>query len=58
MKVFSRATVLGTIAAVLTLCGCVVRGPYTYDHGDRIDRFGHHDVHWCDHHRRDPYCHR
>ncbi|HEX4025409.1 MAG TPA: hypothetical protein VHX52_12035 [Steroidobacteraceae bacterium] len=58
MKMLNRMTLLGAMTVLLSLWGCVVRGPYTYNHGDRIDRFGHHDVGWCGHHGDDPNCHR
>jgi len=38
------------------ISGCIVatdHGPYRYDHGDRYDRYGHREAHWCDRHRDD-----
>jgi hypothetical protein len=54
-----RAAVLGAILALLSLSGCIVardRGPYTYEHGDRIDQYGHREAHWCDGHHDDEHC--
>lgn len=53
---------LGGFALLLNLSGCIVhgdrgdRGPYHYDHGDRIDRYGHRDVGWCNQHADDENC--
>jgi hypothetical protein len=54
-----RAIVLGVIALLLgVVSGCNERdrGPYRWEHGDRIDRFGHREVGWCDSHREDEHC--
>ncbi len=59
MNTFKRLAALGAIAALLgvSATGCLIaprdHGPYNYDHGDRIDRDGHREAHWCDHHRGD-----
>lgn len=47
--------------ALLSLSGCIVErehehGPYTWDHGDRVDRYGHRESHWCDGHHDDDHC--
>ncbi len=52
--------------ALLGLSGCVIapdhdRGyrdhdEYRYENGDRIDREGHREVHWCDSHHDDEHC--
>jgi len=42
-----------------SLSGCVVErdhGPYTWDHGDRVDRYGHRESHWCDAHHEEEHC--
>ncbi|HEY3784374.1 MAG TPA: hypothetical protein VGL55_03750 [Steroidobacteraceae bacterium] len=59
MNIFNRIVLLATFGAVLGVSGCIVErdhGPYRYDHGDRIDRYGHHEAHWCDNHRDDEHC--
>jgi hypothetical protein len=59
-KAIAAATFATATLALLTLSGCVVErdhGPYTWDHGDRIDRYGHREVHWCDAHHDDEHCH-
>jgi hypothetical protein len=60
MSYFSRVFALSAVLAMLGagLSGCIVsdRGPYRYDHGDRIDRFGHREEHWCDNNRDDEHC--
>jgi hypothetical protein len=63
MNTPNRAALWVAIAALMTLAalsGCIVerdRGPYTYDHGDRLDRYGHREAHWCDDHHDDEHCH-
>ncbi len=59
MKTFQRLVVSGLLVTVLGLSGCIVardRGTYTYEHGDRIDSYGHREVHWCDSHHDDEHC--
>ena len=64
MKMTGRriAAPLAAASALLALSilpGCIVerdRGPYTWDHGDRIDRYGHREAHWCDGHHEDEHC--
>jgi hypothetical protein len=64
MNAFNRLVVLGALAMLVGISGCVVReggpghGPYTYENGDRIDHDGHRDAHWCDNHHDDEGCHR
>jgi hypothetical protein len=60
MSHLSRFAVLSAILALLGvgMSGCIVehdRG-YRYDHGDRVDRYGHREAHWCDYHRGDEHC--
>ena len=57
---FSRMSALGAIMVVLSLSSCTGRdhGPYRYENGDRIDRDGHREAHWCDEHREDEHCRR
>lgn len=59
MKTATRLLMFGAIAALSSLSGCFV-GPhddgYRYENGDRIDRDGHRDVHWCDGHHDDEHC--
>ncbi len=62
MKRFNRLTALGAILALLGvgISGCIVtrdHGPYRYENGDRIDRYGHHESRWCYDHRYDEHCH-
>ncbi len=46
------------LLTLLSVPGCIVAGPsYRYENGDRIDRYGHREVHWCDAHRDDEHCH-
>jgi len=66
MNTLHRMAVLAVITAVVNVSGCYVGrdhgpydyGPYRYENGDRIDRDGHRDVHWCDSHHDDENCHR
>jgi hypothetical protein len=60
MTNINRAAVAALILSVLGMSGCVVqrdRGPYTWEHGDRIDRYGHREVGWCSSHGDDEHCH-
>ena len=61
MRTFNRTAILGALTAIsflLNLSGCVVRDPgYRYENGDRIDRYGHREEHWCDNHHDDEHCH-
>jgi hypothetical protein len=60
MSTFNRLVLLVATAAVLGVSGCIVepeQGPYRYEHGDRVDRYGHRDEHWCDYHHEDEHCH-
>jgi hypothetical protein len=56
----SRLALLMLMAiGAMGLNGCIVerdRGPYTWDHGDRIDRYGHREEGWCGHHGDDEHC--
>jgi hypothetical protein len=60
MSTWSRLAIFGVLAALMSLQGCERHhegpGPYRYEHGDRIDRYGHRDVRWCDAHHEDPAC--
>jgi hypothetical protein len=53
---------LGVMVSLLNLSGCSRgggegdHGPYRFEHGDRIDRDGHRDAHWCDGHHDDEHC--
>lgn len=61
MSSSNRVVALSAIALLLgVLCGCHERdrGPYRWENGDRIDRFGHREVHWCDSHHEDEHCRR
>ena len=57
-----RIALLGAIGVLVGLSGCIVtprdHGPYRYENGDRIDRYGHHEAHWCDEHRGEEHCRR
>jgi hypothetical protein len=58
-KAITSATIATATVALLSLSGCVVErdhGPYTWDHGDRVDRYGHREAHWCDAHHDDEHC--
>ncbi len=57
--VFSRIALLGLAGVLMSLSGCIVardHGPYRYENGDRVDRYGHHEAHWCAEHRYDDHC--
>jgi hypothetical protein len=59
MKTTTRLLMFGAIAALSSLSGCVVGvhdDGYRYENGDRIDRQGHREVHWCDAHHDDEHC--
>jgi hypothetical protein len=66
MNTVTRLITFGAIAALSSLSGCVIapghgdgdgaRERYRYEHGDRIDRDGHREAHWCDAHRDDEHC--
>jgi len=67
MNKFYRIAVLGAITALVTISGCYVgvrdhgpynHGPYRYENGDRIDRDGNREAHWCDGHHGDEGCGR
>jgi hypothetical protein len=56
---------LGALVALFNVSGCtrVVdhggggdHGPYRWEHGDRIDRDGNREAHWCDGHHDDEHC--
>ena len=66
-----RTAALGAITTLMSLSGCIVapeRGPYErgpnyqqtyrYENGDRIDRDGRRESHWCDNHRDEEGCRR
>jgi len=59
MNTVKRVGALGAFLFFLGVSGCVIapaHGPdqgYRYENGDRIDRSGHREVHWCDAHRDD-----
>jgi hypothetical protein len=55
----NAAIALLSLSGLSGLSGCVVapdHGPYTWDHGDRVDRYGHREEHWCDGHHDDEHC--
>jgi hypothetical protein len=58
MKTFQRLAVSSVVLALMTLSGCVVERDhgYRYEHGDRIDSYGHREAHWCDNHHDDDHC--
>lgn len=58
MNILNRIAILGVLVAVANLSACIVtdHGPYRYENGDRVDRNGVREAHWCDHHRDDPNC--
>jgi hypothetical protein len=60
MNAFYRIAVLGTLTTLVSISGCVVAaggpGPYRYEHGDRIDRDGNREAHWCDNHNDEQGC--
>ncbi|HEV7985212.1 MAG TPA: hypothetical protein VGP20_03530 [Steroidobacteraceae bacterium] len=59
MKTFHRVALAAVVLAVSGLSGCIVardHGPYSYERGDRIDRYGHREVAWCDNHHEDEHC--
>ena len=62
MNKFHRLTILAAIATLGSLSGCYVgvrdHGPYRYENGDRIDRDGNREAHWCDNHHDDQGCGR
>ena len=66
MNTFSRIAVLGALTSLVSISGCIVapdrgpdeHGPYRYQNGDRIDRDGHREAHWCDNHHDDQGCRR
>ena len=64
MNTLHRIAVLAAINTLVSLSGCVVapgpydHGPYRYENGDRFDRDGHREAHWCDNHHDDEGCHR
>ncbi len=59
MTQLNRTALAALILSVLGVSGCIVdrdRGPYTWEHGDRIDRYGHREVGWCNAHGDDEHC--
>ena len=64
MNAIYRMAVLGTLTTLVSISGCVVapgangHGPYRYENGDRIDRDGNRETHWCDGHNGDEGCRR
>ncbi len=60
MSHFSRFTALSAILALLGIgmSGCLVERDhgYRYEHGDRVDRYGHREARWCDDHHGDEHC--
>jgi hypothetical protein len=58
MNALHRMVALCAITTLASISGCYVArdrgpyepGPYRYENGDRIDRDGHRDAHWCDNH--------
>ena len=53
-----RTAACAALLSLLSVTGCIVAGPsYRYENGDRIDRYGHREVHWCDAHHDDEHCH-
>lgn len=67
MSVFIRVIQLGTVATLLMgTVACEHRdhryddrydNGYRYENGDRVDRYGHRDPHWCANHPEDTRCH-
>jgi hypothetical protein len=63
MNTFHRLVVVGTLTTLVSISGCIVspgaynHGPYRYENGDRIDRDGNREAHWCDSHNDDEGCH-
>jgi hypothetical protein len=62
MNAFYRMAALGTLTTLVTISGCVFapggHGPYRYENGDRIDRDGNREAHWCDSHNDEQGCRR
>jgi hypothetical protein len=60
MNAFYRVAVLGTLTTLVSISGCVIgpygHGPYRYENGDRIDRDGNREAHWCDNHSNEQGC--
>jgi hypothetical protein len=57
MSTRNRLIYLGTIAALLlTAAGYGRHEAYQYEHGGRLDRYGHREAGWCEHHREDVHC--
>jgi len=62
MNKFNRMAALSALTMVVSISGCVVahgpydHGPYRYENGDRIDRDGNREAHWCDSHNDDQGC--
>lgn len=62
MNAFYRMAVLGALTTLVSISGCVVagggynHGPYRYENGDRIDRDGNREAHWCDSHNGEQGC--
>jgi len=59
MKTIKWVWAAGALA-LMGLSGCIVErehGPYTYEHGDRIDHYGHREVGWCEKHHDVENCH-
>ncbi|HWW20822.1 MAG TPA: hypothetical protein VNZ06_08460 [Steroidobacteraceae bacterium] len=61
-KCSKLALAVGAVVALMNLSGCIVaerdhdHGPYTWEHGDRIDHYGHREAGWCDRHHEDEHC--
>lgn len=61
MSTCNRVIALSSTVLLLSLmssCHERDRGPYRFENGDRIDRFGHREVRWCDDHHEDEHCRR
>lgn len=64
MNTFYRIAVLGSLTTLVSISGCVVarggydHGAYRYENGDRIDRDGNREAHWCDNHNAEQSCRR
>lgn len=59
-KLGKLALAVSAMVALMNLSGCIVaerdHGPYTWEHGDRVDRYGHRESGWCDRHHDDEHC--
>jgi hypothetical protein len=64
MNTLNRIAIWGALTMLVSLSGCIVagggygydHGPYRYENGDRIDRDGRREAHWCDGHKDEQGC--